>query len=286
MNYNESRLFILRRCVWIGRATRADVLRAFPSTQSTATASRALDDAVTRWPNLLRRKPKWIELIPNARIPDQVRPLVDARCMMRLIRSDSSRFSVIGLTTSEVHFVQTNLRHDVLAKADHIGDGKDIGPMLDLILRTIILNARIDILYVGLRLGESARWRSVIPVALNDFQGQWRIIAHDLEADGFPIKSFVLPRILDAHASIEKTPRNLHLQTGDVAVRRYAIKLNPRMTADQKTAIGRELGINRNNEIMLSDDAVFDFRKTWMESELGSDLTFVWPLVVELNRVG
>ncbi|OYV39763.1 MAG: hypothetical protein B7Z80_06385 [Rhodospirillales bacterium 20-64-7] len=193
---------------------------------------------------------------------------------------------MIGLTTSEVHFVQTNLRHDVLAKADHIGDGKDIGPMLDLILRTIILNARIDILYVGLRLGESARWRSVIPVALNDFQGQWRIIAHDLEADGFPIKSFVLPRILDAHASIEKTPRNLHLQTGDVAVRRYAIKLNPRMTADQKTAIGRELGINRNNEIMLSDDAVFDFRKTWMESELGSDLTFVWPLVVELNRVG
>lgn len=192
---------------------------------------------------------------------------------------------MIGLSSDELQVVQPRLRHDVLADVDPHSDDVDIGPMLDVILRATILNARIDIRYVGLRLGESARWRSVVPVALNDFQGQWRVTAHDLEVIGFPLKSFVLPRILDARASLEKTPKGLRLQTGDVAVRRYKIKLNSRMTADQKIAIGRELGINKRNEIMLSDDAVFDFRKTWMESELGSDLTFVWPLVVELNRV-
>lgn len=280
MNYNRSELFIIRRCIWSGRTTRADLMLGFPS--STATATRALDYAATRWPTILQRKPKWLEALPHPEIPARIRLQVDARCMMRLIQEDPARFDLIGLTMDELHVVSSHLKQDVILTMD--------GGLLEVILRATIRNAHLDIRYVGLRIGEMARWRSVTPVALNYFQGQWRLSAHDLEATGYPLKSFVLPRILDAQISTDKQPKGLRLQTGDVAVRMYSIKLNPRMTDDQKTAIARELGINDQGVISLSDDAVFDFKKTYMDSDLdqgsGQSPSIVWPLVVNLQRLG
>lgn len=310
MNYKESRLFILRRCLWLGRAQRSDVLRAFGKTASAVTASRAIDDAVHMYPSIIARKPKWVEKINHAKIPDILRPLTDARCMMRLIQSDENNFKEIGLLPNEINFVKTRIRHNVLTPFDSASHQFDIDPILDIVLRASILNERIDILYVGLKVGEKARWRSVTPVVINDFDGQWRVYAHDLESSGFPLKHFVIPRILDARISFEKNPKKLHLQTGTVKTSRYHVTLNPEMTSDQKKAIGRELGINKDGEIFLSDDALFDFKKKWLESSITGGLSFgangansagqnngakiesggleqsrfVWPLITDLEK--
>jgi len=272
MNYHESSLFVLRRCIWVGRTTRADLMQAFgvPS----ATATRTLSYAVSHYPLTLRQKPKWVESIPHAAIPTPA----SAGVLLRLLGENPYQFAVTGLKPSELNVVITRLKHDVALSVDNA--------VLTLLLRATIHSTRIDIRYVGLRLGESARWRSVVPVALNYLQNQWRLMAHDLESTDFPLKSFVIPRILDAQLTTEKRPRGLRLQTGDIAQRVYKIRLNSRMTTDQKIAIQRELGINQNDEITLADNVLFDFRKTYMENEIKADANIVWPLVVELQRAG
>ena len=272
--------FILRRSLWKGKVTRSDLMKAFEYADlKTATASRIMDEALVRYSSILQRKPKWIEPVPHPQIPASIWPQVSAGCMLQLLESVPDRFDITGLLPEDLYVIQTSLRHDISRDAD-------MESIIDLILRATISCAIIDIQYVGLKMGENARWRSVAPVSLRHFNGQWRIAAHDLEADDYPLKFFVLPRILDAKVSFTKTPKTLRRQTGDVVMRRYEVKLNPRMTQDQKTVIMRELGVDKNDIITLADDAVFDFKKQWMDNDLTREKPdIVWPLVAELKRI-
>jgi hypothetical protein len=270
MEFKESILFILRRTIWSGRATRADLMEAFPISE--ATASRAMKRACLRWPGVLVRKPKHVEAFLQVVPP----PEASASRMLELLEQTPFSFAQTGLKVPD----ELRIAGFKIRQANPF-DPQVAGTLIHATIRGV----QLDLMYVGLRYGEAARWRSVMPLSFDTFQGQWRLHAHDLESAGFPVKSFVVSRMLDAQVSMNKKPKGLRLELGEIPVRRYRAKLNPRMTADQRLVIGRELGLNAKGEALISDSAFFYFKKTYMESHLEGEESIVWPLVVELERM-
>jgi len=200
-----------------------------------------------------------------------------AERMLDLFALPDPGFSITGLRMpAELRLVEASIRYSALP----------FGGPAGVILRGAIRTDVLDVLYVGLRLGENARWRTVVPVALERFQDNWRLRAHDIEKNDFPLKSYNLSRIFDARPSDARIPKGFFPATGDSAIRRYRVRLNPRMTEDQRTAVMRELGINGKGVVRLTEGEVFDFRRTYMDSDFERrDKRIVWPFVVEMERV-
>jgi len=273
MNEKEKN-FILRRATWHGRVNRDDVKKALDV--SNATATRLLSECVHDFPALVRRMPKWIECIPFAWLPHEI----SAQTMLDLmLRNDKSKdfFAITGLDFNEARVLRTQFKSDIFT-------GTSIS-IADRLLRSIIIKSVVSIHYVGLKLGENARWRMVMPVAFHVMQGQWRIAAHDMEDGKCTLKFFVVSRILDARQPEGVVKSKCKRETGEIKLLTYKIKLNGRMTEDQKKAIKQELAINENNEIMMAREMEFDFRKLYMDNEIQSSENIVWPLVVDLIRV-
>ena len=65
----------------------------------------------------------------------------------------------------------------------------------------------IELLYVGLRNNEHARWRRILPVTLEKMGDQWRLIAQDLDdaAAAFPEIEFLKAPYLNDHELVVET---------------------------------------------------------------------------------
>lgn len=271
MNYDLSVLFILRRAIWYGRVTRSDIIEAFDTTQ--ATASRALEHAATRlqWKNILIRKAKYIESALRVIPPYQA----SAKTMLQLIEQDPYNFQTLGLRSpTELRIISSHI------KAEQAFDET----VAHTLLQATIKHWFIDIRYVGLKKGENARWRTIAPVSLECLQGQWRVYAHDLEAAHYPLKFFVFSRIFQAELSKCKIPSRFIWAQGELPKHRYHVTLNPLLTADQKMALQRELGLDNNYHVEMTLPDTFDFKKNYMEGVVEPEKDVIWPIVIDLQR--
>ncbi|WLQ14268.1 hypothetical protein O5O45_31615 [Hahella aquimaris] len=270
-NYDNPAKFILRRAIWWGRVTRKDIVNACKL--SPPTANRVMEYALSRaeWKSVLVRKPKHIEIALRAPIPRDASALT----MLKLLEIDPYNFALIGLRVpDELQIIEVILRNPVQVTSNTAHE----------IIRATIQKRPLDIRYVGLRIGESGRWRTIVPVAFEVFRGQWRIRAHDLEDLSFKVKTFVVARILEAAFSEREKPKSLLLETGHSATPRYLVKLDPRLTPDQCTALRQELGLNSGGEIQLSEDALFDFQRSYMDKANNQPDHIIWPPVVDLQK--
>ncbi|KAF0184209.1 MAG: hypothetical protein FD164_535 [Nitrospirae bacterium] len=260
--------FILRRAVWRGEVKRFDILSAFPVSNTTATS--AMDDAVVRYPKVLRRDPKAVSYIRHAELPYEA----SAERMLQLMESGHGSYSESGLDEHELQ-----VRFAKFPPSRPLGNDS-----LELIMRALIGEYPLDILYAGLRRGESARWRAVLPTAFERFKNQWRLIAHDLEQKTYPERSFVFARILGAKAVPDrKKPRALKLATGFDSDIKLTIKLNPLMTDDQKKAVMNELGIDQHDRLVIPSRSLHDFKRYYTPKSLDNN-NITWPLIAEIKE--
>jgi hypothetical protein len=117
--------------------------------------------------------------------------------------------------------------------------------------------------------------RVVAPLGLERMNDQWRVVAQDLGKDGYPIRIFVLSRILDAEkAPLKRRPPGfVHQHHSDVFVP-LVVTLNSKLSLLQKEIISGELGI-REGKVALIRRGVFEFKRRF--SNEAASPGAIWP---------
>lgn len=255
----EVDLFVLRRAVRFGMATRSDVVEAFGKIGTTK-ATQALDYAALHWPQTLERTGKAVKLRTSHEIPPEAGEAQLMEC----------------LDNGWLEFRHTGLRHRELPveRVRWTAPGPQKPGVLSAIVTAIARESPLRIQYVGLREAESARWRLLYPVGLERMGEQWRLVAQDLEADGYPLKTFVLPRIVDAKPASVRVPRDMVRQAADDRLLGYPVSLNPRLTVDQRRVLAHELRIG-NGRVILPRRSEFEYFRRYADEPVNPGI--VWP---------
>lgn len=273
---NNLYLFILRRSIWLGYCKQSHVREAFGL--SPTLASQVMTEAVDAYPQHLARTGKGVE----ARDRQGTLPLAaTARRLLSLAASGHGELHDLGFEAHEL----------IRAPDPHMAQLPEVGVM-DSLFRAAIEETAIDILYVSLRPGESAMWRPVLPLHFECHEGQWRMEALDLLAkkEGLYIaKRFVLARLTNARPAskqYQKVKPTVYTMNENIRVR---VKLNPRLTEDQKAAVARELCLDDKGERPINRSDLFEFRRKYADNTLGSaaaqNAAVVWPLAIAIEEV-
>jgi hypothetical protein len=263
-------LFVLRRAFLLGVCRRADVNRACGTTFSPNRASTILRTAVARWPTLLYAVPhRGVFPRADAPCPDAAK----ASHILALIAKGAEPRETGVFPDDGVPFLMPKPKP---ARAMHDG-------ATQCVLDAALHQKPVRVLYVGLRRGETARWRRLWPRAM-EFTGlQWRIHAQDMDApeQGFPIKVFMLARILDAQPLREKdappgfTPKTLARQD-----RVLRVSLSEDLTADQAQVVRNAFDI-QDGVMTWPDYALHAFRREFTREPPNPDI--VWPTITRLE---
>lgn len=249
--YSERLLFIVRRACLHEQVSRAQVMRVFGV--SGVTARKDLAAAAARWPDYLAYVPSHgVRAKPFAVPPDEA----SSTAFLDLLQS-GAQASALGLLPAEsMHGAQV---------PRFIYRGLSDRQMVMTLYRACIRRVAVDIEYVGLRLGEMRRTRTVLPLGLELLGSQWRMLAHDVDERTRRIdvaqKTFVLARIWKAQLNPALQGKKLKSPTGerlDVqalqierADRSYQVVLNRRLTPDQAEAVAREFALVRHGDLYL-----------------------------------
>ena len=269
----DTSLFVLRRAWRMGQCRRADVDEAFGTENSPNRASKIIKQAVARWSSHLLYLPHR-GVFPNTRAacPEPAR----AEVVLDLLARRAPPQETGLLPGDGVPFLHPS------PKPSRAATDAATQAVLDAALR----NAPLDILYVGLRRYESARWRHVWPRAMECTGLHWRLHAQDLDdaARGYPIKTFVLARVLGARTTSDwvrpadfRPKEVLHDRS------RLRVHLSPSLTPDQVTAIENQFDIHEG-KMTWPRSALHSFRREFTESQVPPDV--VWPVIERIDEIG
>ena len=266
----DDSIFVLRRAWLIGRCRRADVDRAFGTDRSPNRASKIIAQAVREWSEALYRSAR-IGVFPDRRVP---------------VPAPARAGVILDLLAQNAPPQETGLFPDdgvPILRPTPAPAGAMSESATQTILEAALRQAPIEILYVGLRRGESARWRTVWPRAL-EFTGLfWRIHAQDLEdtAGAYPIKTFVLARVMDARPVMNwKPPQEFRPRAVVRDRQRMRVHLSDALTADQAVAVCTQLGI-RDGVMTWPDHALHAFRREFTSLPVSPDI--VWPVITSIE---
>ena len=250
-NSEQRKLFVLRRACLLDRVTRADVTRVFEVAGDTA--RKDLLAAVAQWPDYLAYTlSQGVRVRPFAAPPAQ---------------ASSTTFLNLLQTGAPAHALGLTPRESVSSShaPRFVYQGPQDRQLVMTLLKACLARNPIDIEYVGMRLGENRRTRTILPLELELLGTQWRLVAHDVDTRkkqvGSEQKIFVLARILNAQAhlplqgkrlkSAQGTPLNPGLLQVQRVERDYQVTPNRRFTADQVEAVVREFALTRKGSVYV-----------------------------------
>lgn len=267
MSAKERSLFLLRRAIWTGSATRADLLRAFGigTNQASIDIRRALN---LDWREHLKREGGKER---GAIVPRNERPFpleASATTMMQLFEMNADH-RVTGIFEDELN---------IMTRAMNVNRGNDAS--LSRIIHATLSARIVRILYVGLKRGETATWRNVLPRALEFTGRQWRVLAQDMGNEG-ALRTFVIPRILNVEMSDMKIPRGFRIIRPDNVPSAYTVTLNSNLTKDQVSAIKAEFGINEDNRMLINERNIYEFMKLYCEDRTNVQ-EITWPVIEKI----
>lgn len=264
---DEVTYFVLRRAVRYGSVTRSDLLDAFAKLGTTK-ASLAMDLAAAIWPDALERTGKAVRVREHPKIPPEASEAQLAKCLEQGLLA----FKHTGLRESELPVNRVQWTR-VLPKTPGV---------LSALSFALAHEKSLRIRYVGMRQGESARWRLVYPVGLERMGDQWRLLAQDMEEPApCPIKNFVLPRILDAEVVNVKLPKGMIRQSDADKVEALPVRFDERLTDDQREALAHELGIV-DGKVKLPSRGVFEYLRRFSDQPPSDEA--VWPPIFKLEE--
>lgn len=160
------------------------------------------------------------------------------------------------------------------------------------LLKGLIWKTPVSIEYVGMKVADSARWRTILPLALHVIEGQMVVHAYDLGLSEPAIRAYVIYRIQGvkpvlADAGMRRQVRRLlEMSPGREAQKTYQITLNPKLTKDQVNAVRRELGLNEQLRLQIYPTLEYHLRRFYMsshEDRQGPDI--VWPIIERIEEV-
>jgi hypothetical protein len=261
----EGMLFVLKRAVRFGKVVRSDLIEAFDDDFGPTKASALMAATAGRWPDTLERRSHEIGLCPNPKIP----PKASEEDLMKALDYGQTEFRQIGLRVPD--------ELDVLVVKWTRSLPRQPGAF-SVIVSGLIHYQPIELLYVGLRRNEQARWRRVAPLTLEKMGDQWRLIAQDWDdqSAAYPVKVFVLPRILDARPANPKLPDNIIRQGYSDEQVRLPIRLHHDLTPDQQAVICHELMV-QNQQISIARRSLFELLRRFSDQPPRADT--IWPLI-------
>ena len=273
INHMDTSLFVLRRAWRIGQCRRADIDEAFGTQQSPNRASKIIKEAVARWSGHLRYLPHR-GVFPNTRVacPEPAR----AEVLLDLLARRAPPQETGLLPGDGVPFLRPAPKPSrALTEA-----------ATQVVLDAALRDTPLDILYVGLRRNENAKWRPVWPRAMECTGLHWRMHAQDLDdqSHDYPIKTFVLARVLDARPISEWVRpadfRPLEL-VHDLA--RLRVHLSGSLTPDQDAATRNQFDIH-DGKMTWPRSALHAFRREFTDAPVPSDV--VWPVIDRIDEIG
>lgn len=255
---------MLRRACLLGRATRANVTRAFGVSEPTAT--KDLRHAANRWPGYLEYAPSrgvFVKTFAPA-------PFEASNTTFLQLLENAAPPHALGLTEAE--------SIGAISASRFVYRGSAERKVVLILLKACLARVPMDIEHVGMRLGEMRKVRTVLPLGLELLGHQWRMIALDVEVRTRRVsadqKIFVLARILNAQSSLLlhrkrlKAPngeplevRRLHIESID---RDYQVTLNRRLTGDQVEAVVREFSLSKRGDayvIRMPERSLVEFKR-------------------------
>ena len=254
---SDATKFVARRAFRFGKVDRADVREAFDLRDAPASGVLTL---AAQQVKELERLPRWVAPKPWSYAP----AWANAKELMEAIDRGHDDFKTTGLRAHElpVNRVQWSAAVPKSTEA------------LNVVLQAIVHSRACAIQYVGVKLGETARWRRIFPLGLERMGDQWRVYAHDLEHAEFAVRTFVLARIEDAAELREKLPKKFTPAAASDAMLKFAPVLDGRYTQDQRRALLHELRVE-DGVIRLPRRAEFEFLRRFGEVAASADA--VWP---------
>lgn len=263
-NIDNRQLFILRRACLLTRVTRAEVMREFDV--SGVTAKKDMEAAVAHWPGYLEYLPSHgVRAKLFAHPPEEA----CSTTFLSLLHNAAPPYA-LGLTRYETVCAVNAPRFAYQGPEDR--------SMVMTLFKACVTKAAVDIEYVGLRIGETRKTRTVLPLGLELLGHQWRVIAHDVDVRkkqiGAEQKFFVLARILNAQVNSALQGRKLKDHNGhrtdcrnlriDRTERDYQVIPNRRLTPDQVEAVAREFALVRKGSsyvIRMPERNMVEFKR-------------------------
>lgn len=257
--------FIVRRVFRVGRVSRADVKQAYPEF-SYSKSGYVLRQSLEDWPDALVRDGHSI--IASARAPcPEVAGEAD---LMRALDNGLFDMRFTGFRPEELPTRQIRWSQSAPGRSG----------VLTAIGRAMVHSTGIEIRYVGMRAGESAGWRKVYPRALEQMGLQWRVVAQCLETERYPIRIFVLPRILDAAVMAERLPADFTPREEESEIQDLRVCFDPRLTEDQRTALASELGLV-DGRLRIAKRSRWEFERQYGQNPPNEHV--IWPPVQSLE---
>lgn len=260
--HNKGRIdrFIVRRAFRAGRVTRAEVAAAFAL--SPATATRFMARAEAAHSAVLMRDghalvPRLLAEPPAFASEEDLLKQLDTGCVS---------FPDIGLTSAELP-----VRHVRWTDSMPLRPG-----ILAAVVAAIHKRSLLLITYLGLRRNGQPRVFLVLPLGLECMNDQWRVIAHDLEREGYPIRPFVLPRILETRLATRRKPPGLVAGTTDDRMVAVPVDLSGALTDLQRKVVAHELRV-ADGVVHIPARSVCEFLRRFTDQPPGDEL--VWPLL-------
>jgi hypothetical protein len=273
----NARLYAMRRLVRRGQVTVADIMRATKC--SLGTANAIMRFFIDNYPDtVLRKEGPRLRLMKEP--PDAwLKEASDAQ-LLSAVENNGGELET-GLKPSEFPVRIQTWSHG------HPPDG-----VMTQIAKCLVHQASagirmdhrasLEIKYTGMSRGNTSKWRRILPIGVERVLDQWRLMAQDLEKDGFPLRTFVLARIENVRPATEPLPKTFRLYTFDDVQSLCSVSLNPDLTPDQEKAIRNEIGLSmENNTVQLQSRASFEFLRRFGPAQVSENA--VWPIITDLE---
>lgn len=260
--------FIVKRAFRAGTVTRGDVILALGI--STATATRLMSEVLTRRSNILERVRQ--KIVP--RLLAKPPACASEEALLNTLNEGGHDFLLrIGLYENEMPVTFVSWTNSVPKKPGILG----------VLVEAIRTESFVRIAYVGMREKEEPASRVIAPLGLERMNDQWRVVAQDVTKDGYPIRVFVLSRILDAEKEpLKRRPPGFVHQHHSDAVVPVAVSLNPRLSPLQKEIIAGELDI-REGKVRLAKRGIFEFKRRFSNAPVSAGA--IWPPLDDCQEI-
>jgi hypothetical protein len=257
-----------RRFVWRrafrspGRCVvRSDLVEAFGMSENKASALLT-SEAKTSGGKLVREGYKVVA--PAFAEPSQY---ADGADLMRHLQGGLSDYRFTGLKSDELPINRTPFSNPLPPQAG----------AFERIVQAIATRGTLYIRYVSMKSQDEGRWRRVAPLSLDCVGDQWRVTAQDLDNldEQFPVRSFVLARIIEVSPDPKRPPKGFIRGSGFDSKQLVSLEMNPMLTKPQKEVIRHELGIEEGRPKDIPQRCVHEFLIRFADSSPSRDAT--WP---------
>ena len=244
---------------------RKDLVSAFAMSESSA--STLLSSVADRSEGRLEREGYKIVAPVWAQAPHWANE-VD---LMESLDRGQSRFSRTGLKSSELPVNYSSWSSNLPSAPG----------ALEKIVTAIGKLRPVHIRYVGLKAGDKAKFRRVLPIALERMGDQWRLVAHDLSKSDTQLRTFILSRITGAvNDDCPLSKKSAVIRASPIDQKqRIKVGWHILINQDQKEALKSELGIDAQDTVMVYSRDVHEYLIRYGGRVVSTDV--VWPPLVQ-----